>query len=144
MFELLDAEVQELHSDLGQFHVSDVVVLALVQVVELEAKAFHLGEEVGTRLDKLDVHVLGGLAGRRGGQLHLLLDYLLLLLLQLADEVVGQLKDHCHEVSGHRLVHHVFELDFLADEVHGCTGFAKQTSVELDGFDTVDVVIILV
>ena len=44
-----------------------------------------------TRLDELDVEVLWRLPRGSDGDLHLLLDDLLLLLFQLIDEVMGQL-----------------------------------------------------
>lgn len=100
LLELLYAEVKELCLNLRQKHIFNVVVLSVVKVVELEPEAHHLGVEVRTWLDELDVHVLWRLSCGGCHQLHLLLDDLLLLLLKLVDEVVSELEDHSDEVAG--------------------------------------------
>lgn len=58
LFKLFDAEVQKLGLDLWKKHVLNVVVFATMQIVKLKPQAHHLGIEVRTRFNKLDVHLL--------------------------------------------------------------------------------------
>lgn len=78
-----------------------------------------------TWLHELDVEVGGRLTRGRRCYLHLLLNYLLLLLFKFVDEVGGEFEDHCYEGARDRLVHEVLELDLLTYEVDGGAGLLE-------------------
>jgi hypothetical protein len=86
--ELLYTEVQELGPQLRLQEVFQA--LRCLDVDELEPKRHYLVVEMWARLDEFDAEVFGRLATERGSSnLHLLLDQFLLLLFELAYEVVS-------------------------------------------------------
>ena len=69
----------------------------------------------------------------------MLLDQSLLLLLKLVYEVMSNLLQYRNELSRHSLVHHIFELYLLTDNIYSCTSFLKQPLIEVQtslSFDT--------
>lgn len=129
LLELFDTEFEEEQPKLlSEISYEGVVT---VQQVELEPERHYFVVEVRAWLDEFDVQVLWRVTGGRGGQLYLLLDQLLLVLLHLVDEVMGHFEDYCDEGTGDGLLHHVFKLYLLTNQIYSSAGLAQKPRVKM-------------